>query len=90
MWVRDNHIKNPLYFMNIISNYNRLIEFTQLYDAIKVMDDVSLLNKLDVTPEELREELLDLIIEYIRFELCPYLCKLNEEIGRGIAMGGLQ
>lgn len=73
--------------MNTISKHNKLMEFIQLYDSINIMDDVSLLNKVDVLPEEMRSELLDIIIEYLRFDMCPYLLKLNEEIGRIIATG---
>lgn len=73
--------------MSTISKYNKLMEFVQLYDAIKVMDDVSLLDRIEVPPEELKSELLDFIIEYIRYILCPYMCKLNEEVGRIIATG---
>ena len=73
--------------MNTISKRNKLLEFVQLYDSIKVMDVLSLLNKVDVLPEEMRSELLDIIIEYLRYDLCPYLRKLNEEVGRIIATG---
>lgn len=71
--------------MNTTSKNNKLREFIQMYDAINIMQDNDLLVNLDTYGEELKIELLDKIIKYMETDLCPYLIKMNEEIGKLIA-----
>ena len=71
--------------MDVKSKINKCVEFIQMFDALNIMDEYVLFENLDVFTEEVKIELLGKIIKYMKSDLCPYLIKMNEEIGSLIA-----